>query len=377
MRNNLKIIHLASTKRWTGVAEPMTNLAFYQKALGCEVFAGFERGRSFEKYARALGISILDGLCLDGRLNPITIIRDIRTLRRHILALKPDVIHAHLLHDHWIAILAARGISPRPLIIRTMHRFQPPYADPMHRHQFCRLTDAIIVPSLAMRQLVLQRHPMLEKSLFAVYGGVNQARFHPEVDGKDIRRELDIPVDAPVLGLVSRLRKDRGLDWLFAALPKVLSDIPNSRLMIVGRGEMERDIRERIKHPPFAGRVIMGGYRTHDLPQAYRAMNISLFLAMGSEGSCRAVMEAMASGIPVIGVRKGVVPEIIKEGETGFTVAPDDIQELAGKITSALSNLSRLEIMGKAARSRSEQMFRLLNRAEEVIEIYQTLLAKR
>jgi glycosyltransferase involved in cell wall biosynthesis len=377
MRDNLKIIHLASTKRWTGVAEPMTNLAFHQKALGCDVFAGFECGRSFEKYVRALGISVLEGLHLDSRMNPVTIIKDVRILRRHILALKPDVIHAHLLHDHWIAILAVRGISPRPLIIRTMHRFGAPYADPVHRHLFTRLTDAIIVPSHAMRRLVLQRHPMLEKSIFVIYGGVNQARFHPGVDGKAMRRSLDIPEDAPVLGLVSRLRKDRGFDWLFAALPKVFSDIPEARLMIVGRGEMERDIRERIKHPPFAGRIIMGGYRTHDLPQAYRAMNASLFLAMGSEGSCRAVMEAMASGIPVIGVRQGVVPEIIKEGETGFIVAPNDIHDLAEKISSALSNLSRLEMMGKSARSQSAQMFRLLNRAEETIDIYETLRSRR
>ena len=106
-------------------------------------------------------------------------------------------------------------------------------------------------------------------------------------------------------------------------------------------------------------------------------MNASLFLAMGSEGSCRAVMEAMASGIPVIGVRQGVVPEIIKEGETGFIVAPNDIHDLAGKISSALSNLSRLEMMGKSARSQSAQMFRLLDRAEETIDIYETLHSRR
>ena len=373
MQEPYRVIHLASTKRLTGVAEPMVNLAFYQKALGHDVILGFERGRSLEKYVKGMGLSILPDLHLDGRLNPFHIMQDVRRLRRHIETLRPDVVHCHLLHDHWIAVLAARGILPRPLVLRTMHRFVPPYHDPFHRHLFTGLTDGIIVPSEAMRRLFLRWYPRLAPHVFVIRGGVNLERYRPDVDRKRLRRELEIPEDAPVAGIVARLRKDRGIDWLFASLPHVLSSVPKCRIVIVGQGELQGKIRNIMSEPPFQGYVVMAGYRTHDLPLAYGAMDVSLFLGLGSEGSCRAVMEAMACGIPVIGVDKGAVPEIISEGVTGFVVPEGDERLLTERLCELLSNRKFASDMGQAARQRADNLFRLYDKALQMCDVYLAL----
>jgi len=373
MQESLRVIHLASTKRLTGVAEPMVNLAFYQKALGHDVTLGFECGRSLEKYVKGMGLSILPDLHLDGHLNPFHIMQDIRRLRRHIETLRPDVVHCHLLHDHWIAVLAARGMLPRPFVFRTMHRFVPPYRDPLHRHLFTRLTDGIIVPSEAMRQLFLRWYPRFAPRMFVIRGGVNLVRYCPDVDGMRLRRELGIPEDVPVAGIVTRLRKDRGIDWLFASLPNVLKSIPKCRIMIVGKGELQSKIINIMNKPPFQGRVVMAGYRTHDLPLTYGAMDVSLFLGLGSEGSCRAVMEAMACGTPVIGVDKGAVPEIISEGVTGFVVPEGDEKLLTERLCELLSNSKLASDMGLAAHQRANNLFCLYDKAIQTCDVYLAL----
>ncbi len=377
MSGHLRIIHLASTKRWSGIAEPMLNIAFHQKALGHEVWVGCTPGRSLERYIKSWGLRIIAGLRLNSRPYPFQVVKDIRCLRSLLDTIRPDVVHCHLLHDHWLAAIATYRRKDTPVIVHTMHRFAPPYKDPLHRWLFCKRTDGIILPSEAMHRLVETAYPQLGKRLFVIYGGVNQERFHPGVDALALRRELGIPADAPVAGVVSRLRKDRGFDWLFAAIPRVLEQVPDSRIVLVGEGELKHKLRSLVQKQPFAGRVIMAGYRSNDLPDAYAAMDVSVFLALGSEGSCRAVMEAMATGRPVIGVALGAVPEIIQDRITGFTVPSGDATLLAKRLCEMLSDRQRAHQMGKAARRRAEDMFALHPRAEQTIEVYETLLSNR
>lgn len=370
----MKIIHLASSKRWTGVAEPMVNLAFYQKALGHEVWIGCERGRSLERRAGWLGQTVLKDMRLTARSNPFVVYQDIKSLRNYINEIQPDVIHCHLLHDHWVSAFSLKKDTRKPLLVRTLHRYKRPYADPFHSWLYRKKTSLFIVPSGAMKKLVLEKHPSLKKRLHVVYGGINQQRFHPQNNPDRARNICQVPKDAPFAGIVSRLRGDRNLDWFMEALPAVLKNLPDSRFVIAGRGEIAEELNSKIQEPPYKGRVVMPGYFTKSLSNLYAAMDVSIFLAQGSEGSCRAVMEAMASGTPVIGLREGVVPEIIEHGKSGWIVESRNVADLAKYLIRALSDNEKTGVMGKAARKRMEDKFNLLTMAEEVIRIYQSHL---
>ena len=106
MSGHLRIIHLASTKRWSGIAEPMLNIAFHQKALGHEVWVGCMPGRSLERYIKSWGLRIIAGLRLNSRPYPFQVVKDFRCLRSLLDTIRPDVVHCHLLHDHWLAAIA-------------------------------------------------------------------------------------------------------------------------------------------------------------------------------------------------------------------------------------------------------------------------------
>ena len=114
----------------------------------------------------------------------------------------------------------------------------------------------------------------------------------------------------------------------------------------------------------------MAGYRGDDLPQCYAAIDVSLFLGLGTDGSCRAVLEAMASGKPVIGVNSGAVPETIEHSKSGFLVKQGDVHGLAQALINVLENKTLAAQMGTRSRTITESRFAEQRRAEETVAAY-------
>ena len=384
----LRILHLAASERWTGVAEPVISLAVEQQARGHRVWVGCVPGRSFERKTRERGVETLEGIHLNRRLNPFHLLADWRLLRRFCREQRVDIVHCHLLHDHWTAAVALRafgGIGNRPLIVRTLHSSIPPRTDFLHRRLHVRYTDQLICISREAAAKVESEMGLAAESLPWVHGAVDTEAFHPDGDGSRLRGEFGIPADAPVAGIVARMRAGRGHRWLLRAIPEVLERVPGAHFVLVGRGELKRWIRQEIASEAYRGRVHYTGYRKLQmpdpdhatLPESYAAMDVSLFLGLGSEGTCRAILEAMASGVPVIGAETGAVPEIIDDGETGHLVRLRDIEDLADKLVESLSDRARAKAMGEAAREAVLQGFTQERRADAVEAIYRSVLASR
>jgi glycosyltransferase involved in cell wall biosynthesis len=367
----LSILHLVSSERWTGVADPVISLASQQAASGHTVWLACIGGYTFEEKARESGVRIFTALTLDRRLHPPNLYADYRRLRQFIGDNDIDIVHTHLLHDNWLAGLALRGRQRPHLLVRTMHRFEWPRGDPFHKWLFGKRTDAMITTSESMRQRIAKRVGLPPERVDIVHGGVDLQRFNPSLDPSIVRDEFNIPPEAPVVGIVARLRDGRGHHWLLRAAPEVLAQAPEARFLIVGRGELKRDLRARIAASPHADRLVMTGYRDEDLPEAYAAMNCALFLGQGSEGTCRAILEAMACGRPVIGASVGGVRDIVEDGATGRLVEEDDCDGLADAITSLLTDTEKTANMGRNARKQCEERFTEERRASDILDIYE------
>ena len=111
-----RILHLVSSERWTGVAEPVVSVALHQQRAGCEAWLACIPSRSFEREAKRRGLRVLTDLYLDRRLNPFHVLGDLRRLRRFVERERIDVVHTHLINDHWLAALALRGMK-RPRLL--------------------------------------------------------------------------------------------------------------------------------------------------------------------------------------------------------------------------------------------------------------------
>jgi glycosyltransferase involved in cell wall biosynthesis len=372
----LRILHTVSSERWTGVAEPVVSLARRQEELGHAVWLACTPGQSFERKARIQGVRVIDQLRLDRR-GILAHLRDIAALRRLVKRHRIDIIHAHLLNDHWLSALAFVGHRRRHLLVRTFHKVETPRIDRWHRWLFCAKTDQAIATSHQLKQLISEKLALANGELAVVAGAVNTERFHPELDGSSIRSELDLPPDAPVAGFVARMSPQRGHLWLLDSLPAVYRALPEARIILVGRGPLKPRIRGRIALAPHAGKTIWAGYRTEDLPETCAAMDIALFLGQGSEGSNRSILEAMAAGRPVIALNSGAAPDYLEDGVNGLLVPPGDCQALSEAILALLGNLPRAREMGRRARATVEQRFTEQARAQKTIDVYRAALQKK
>lgn len=381
----LRILHLASSHRWTGAAEPASDLASAQIELGHRVQFACVKGHSFWRRLEDRGIPLIEGFYFQPRANVAQLRADVTKLRKLIRKNRFDVIHCHLAHDHWVAGSALR--SPlrklrkdghRPLLVRTFHRDRPPRRDPLSRWLYTSVTDLIVTVSEPGKIETIQRLGADPAKVEWIRGAVDTERFHPGLD-PSINRELwKIPADAPVAGIVARMQAYRGHLEFIDSLDDIIRSVPEARYIVSGRGEIKRKVDEKLRNHRLREHLIRAGYRKKDLPETYAAMDVSVLLARGSDGTCRAMLEAMACGRPVIGLREGAIADTIEHGRTGWLVDPDRRDaSLREALVEALSDRARCRRMGKRARARVEEEFTHRKRAQATIAAYRKAVTRQ
>lgn len=170
------------------------------------------------------------------------------------------------------------------------------------------------------------------------------------VAARDARRALAVPEDAFLIGIVARIQSHRRFDLLLAAMARLVALHPEARLVIFGRGtRAEEIVGKPVRALGLERYVVRAGYRTDDYIRLLSAMDLFTYLVPGSDGSCRALREAAALGLPLVGTRRGAIPEIIVEGETGLLV-DEDPAALAHALALLIRDPARRLAMGEAAR---------------------------
>jgi glycosyltransferase involved in cell wall biosynthesis len=374
----LSILHLLSNRWWTGTAEPALAIAQGLLERRQQVVLGVPAGSPVEELARKAGVPLLEGLRLDPRFHPSSWLQDVRTLSAFLRRTPVDVLHTHLSHDHWLALSAVRLLNPSrgrvPLQVRTVHTPRPPRSL-SNRWLLQHGAAHLITVSSTLQRNLAARLRISSARISVIAGAVNSQRFHPALSGAHIRRELGLSATTPLVGIVARLAPSRGHLTLVEAFAQVHTAIPAARLLIVGKGEFRPHIERQIREFGLAEAVIFGGYREDDLPEVLAAMDIFVLLAPGSEGSCRAVLEAMATGKAVVAPRVGALQDIVLDGETGLLIAPQSHSALAHAISRLLRAPEQARQMGLRGRQRIEHDFSRPRQIEQVLQLYHQLEA--
>lgn len=347
--------------------------------MGHEVEIACVRGGSFWKQLKRLGAPRMEGLDLRPGFHPVAAAGDVFALRKILAEKNFDVVHCHLQHDHWTAAsaLAPGGLTKKPLLVRTFHRDAPPRRDPAHKWLYASASDLLITVSRSGREMIRKRYDLPEERVAWVRGAVDIEYFHPGLDRMTNRTKWKIAADAPIAGIVARMQPHRGHLLFIETIEAVVKQIPSARYIIAGRGELKYPIRELVRKHALRDHLIRVGYRKHDLRETYACFDVSVLLAQGSDGTCRAILEAMACGKPVIGVNVGAIADSIEPGKTGWLVEPNDRAGLERALIEALSNPERTAEMGRAAREAMEKNFTQRARAEATIKAYESRLDAR
>ena len=370
----LRILHLAANRWWTGSADPIIHLVSGLRARGHHVLLGVAPGDRFELKAREAGLPLVEGLHLRARLAPVELAQDVMRLRALVTAEGIDVIHAHHSHDHWLSLLirARRPYGPPAVVVRTFHNVRSvkrsPLAGLLHRR-----TAAVFTVS---RQIEARcREVGLPPGrIHWIPGTADLPRFGAASDGQAIRAEFALG-KAPVVVSVARFAANRGHEQLLAGFRQLLRQLPEARLLLVGKGERRGRLEQLVAELELDHHVVFTGYRDRDLPQVLAAADCFALMAAGSDESCRAALEAMAAGRPVVARAVGALPETVLDGETGFLVGDESPGAVAAALTAILTDPARARAMGELGRRRAAAEFSPERSVAMVEAVYRSVAA--
>lgn len=386
----MNVLHLVSNHKLTGPVDPAIRLARALFDLHVDSRIAVGRPRP--------GKGPIDDLVRERGLEPITELRltkhrrlflnraDVRRLSALMEREPVDVLHAHLDNAHGIAARARRvfrralgagGPLRFPIIVRSIYEDVAPPPRLRHRWLHAREADGIFVFGDSVRESLVRTFGLPEHRVVRLDGAVVADRFHPRAPGDDLRDRFGIPREAVVVGIVARIQRHRRYDVLLEAVRRVMADLPEVHLLVLGRGTHARELaHERVQRLGLESRVRLPGYvGGDDYPRALACFDIKVFLVPGSDGTCRAVREAMATGVPVVAARRGLLPEIVRDGVDGLIVE-DGVEPLAAAIRRLAGDPDLRRSLGENARRRASEDFSQRAQAEKVLAAYRRWLAE-
>jgi len=203
--------------------------------------------------------------------------------------------------------------------------------------------------------------------------GVNLKHFEPTKESKNkavaIRKQYHIPPTAKVLISLSRIGKEKNVDFLVMALKEILKKDENVRLMMVGGGPHLEGLKELVKKIDLTDYVIFTGYVPEpDKPAYYQAADIYLY-ASHHDTQAIVVLEAAASGLPIVTLEDGAFKDVVYDGKNGFSVSPDSLEIFAEKVLELMNNDSLRTKFAKNSRVIAENLSEE-NQTKKLVAIY-------
>jgi glycosyltransferase involved in cell wall biosynthesis len=309
--------------------------------------------------ARHRGVRLLDVPAL-GREVGVRDVAALAHLCRLMRAQRPAIVHTHTSKAGFVGRLAAR-LAGVPAVIHQPHGhiFYGYYGNGRTAFYIAleriaaRWTDRIVTLTDRGIEEHLARRIGRRAQYRTVPSGVPTAALRAAAPSRSIARaRLGLPEDAFVVAGLGRLVPVKGFDVLIAALRPLAEAVPSARLVLIGDGPQRDELQVAARDLGVGGRVLVTGV-TSDITGWLAAADV-LAAPSRNEGMGRAIVEAMALGLPVVGAEVGGIPAVVADGETGWLVPPGDSLALA----AALIELARDEALriklGTAAVTRAE-----------------------
>lgn len=374
----MRTIQILNSPNWSGASNYCITLCTRLIGLGHEVLLLTEPGKPLER-ARSAGIPCDDTIRLNHR-SPELYLHAIKRMQSLFKNFRPDIISSHINEGAWMAGMVARRVAPDAAVVRVRTDIDPPKGHVINRYVHHVWTDHLIVGSQLHKRLCRQILDYPDEGIDVVYGAVDTDEYSPDPAASHVLRdELRIPPDSFVIGLVARLDPVKGHEYALDAL-RLLRGLPTPVVLACIGYESNRTVawlQAEAERLGIADRLRVTMTRREDLPALLNGCDAGLVTSVGSEANCRAALEFMAAGKPVVATTVGVIPEILQDGEQGFLVQPRDSAAIAHALQKMIINPLLRHRIGLAARSHALANFNLDLFASRTESVYRKAVSRR
>jgi glycosyltransferase involved in cell wall biosynthesis len=331
------------------------------------------------KEARGQGVKVMALPSMVRSVRPLKDFKALVSLIWLIFKEKPDIVHTHSSKAGILGRLAAK-IAGVPFIAHT------PHGHVFYGHFgifaskiflwieriFSKFTDRIIALTNGERNDYIRLSVCPPDKLLKIHSGVDLKPFM-QANGNRVekKRSLGLEQNGTVIGFVGWLLPIKGPEYLLKAMAHIWPDHQTVSLVMVGKGELDVDLRAQALKMNANGRIRFLGWR-EDIHEIMPVFDL-LVLPSLNEGMGRVLVEAMAAGKPVVASEVGGIPDLVRHGETGYLVRPADEKALANGIKKILKDPERAKQMGQRGKEYCRQ-FSLEAMIEKLDDLYADLI---
>lgn len=358
----MKVVHVEAGRYLYGGAQQVVWLNEGLARRGLENVVVCPTGSAIAKAVE--GNARVHAIKMSGDLDLGLVPRLMRILR----AERPDLVHIHSRRGADIyGGLAARIVGIPAILSRRVDNKESLLLSPFKYALYSR----VIVISKAIGNVLVSGGIDASK-IETVRSAVNADAYSTEVDNHWFEAEFSLPSNVKTLGVIAQLIPRKGHKYLLNILPRLLETHPQLHVLIFGQGPLKAGLTSHVAQPEFEGRVIMAGFRD-DLHRVFPNLYAVVHPAE-REGLGVALLQALASGVPVVAARAGGIPEIVLDDVNGITFDIADEARLYGALDVLLANQELRDTLGAGGSRLARSEFSIDAMVDGNLAVYQSVL---
>lgn len=356
----MNILEIDSENTWRGGQQQILYLTQGLKEKGHNVFLICPLKSALAKRAKEVGIDVIP-IKMKGEWD----IFSVNKIRKIIEENKIQICHLHSSTAHSLGIIATRKI-PECKTVLTRRVISCVRKNLFSSWKYKKL-NRIIAISDSVKKALLESGVNPDK-IDVVYSGCDWQRFQ-NINGGYLFKKLKIENETPRVGIISALTKEKNHLTFVQSARILLEKFGPAQFLIVGEGKEKPKIEKLIKKLNLEKNIKLLGFR-NDIPQILSIFNVFV-LCSSQEGLGSSILDALASHLPVVATKVGGIPEIIKDGQNGFLVEPQQSTILAEKIAFLLKNKARAKQMAENGFHLVKEKFSVENMVEGTLKVYE------
>jgi len=286
------------------------------------------------------------------------------------------VVNTHLAHDHVLAAAALAFNRSKVALVRTDHK-RNSISPSLPTRVLLKRTDGIITFSHKAQEHLTHRLKLPADRVCRVNPAIDVAKFDPKKATRGLREKWGLKETDVAFGVVARFQKYRKTDMFLEAIKLAVARAPNLKAVLIGRSsQIKETVHKPVQQLKLQEHVVLAGYLTDGYVDGLASLDGFVFLIAGSDGTGRALREAMSMGKAVITNDVGMLPEMVVEGESGL-VFNDNARDLADKMVLVTQDRKLRDRLGRGAFERARNEFSLAKQADRVEAFYRELIETR
>lgn len=231
---------------------------------------------------------------------------------------------------------------------------------------------AIIATSNEQNHLIRQFYFLPESKVFTVFNGIDTKTVPADSNLKNL---LGFAAEDKIILSVARLKREKGLHIILNALPEILVDIPQAKLLIIGDGEYREYLEKLASDLGLLGRVIFTGAIPYgELGKYFHLADVFVNSTIRENGYDLTIIQGMAYGKPVVVSRLKSLNGVIEDGKNGFLVGLGETKELSRAVSKVLQDPERMKTVGRAAQQQAQTLFSVESMVNNTIKVFEECL---